>query len=104
MGLKLSHRSRLKSIIMRRQRVSEVTEPINRPGSPRHRINPGKKKIQAILSKAKGPKNKTGKRLVGNRVLKRRSFCKKCYRPIIEHTRVPKSFGQKMRLIEVIEG
>ena len=38
----------------------------NRPGFPRHRINlnnpPGKKKIQAILSKVTWPKNDTGKR------------------------------------------
>ena len=67
---------------MRRQKVSEVTELINRPGSPRHRINPGEKKIQAILSKATGPNNKTGKRLARNWVLKRRSgrFCKKMLR------------------------
>ena len=64
---------------MRRQKVSEVTEPINRPGSPRHRINPDQKKVQAILSKATGLNNKTGKRLVRNQVLKRRSgrFSKK---------------------------
>ena len=41
--------AQIESIIMRRQKVSEVTEPINRPGSPRHRINPGEMKIQAIL-------------------------------------------------------
>ena len=49
-----------------RQKVSEVTGPINKPGFPRHRISlinpPGKKKIQTILSKVMGPNNNTGKR------------------------------------------
>ena len=40
--------------------------PINRPGFPRHGIHlnnpPGKKKIQAILSKVKGPQ-KVGREL-----------------------------------------
>ena len=38
----------------------------NRPGFPKHRINlnnpPGKKKIQAILSKVTGSNNNTAKR------------------------------------------
>ena len=38
-----------------RQKVMEVTGPMNGPGFPKHRINlnnrPGKKKIQAMLSK-----------------------------------------------------
>ena len=41
-----------------RQKVSEVAEPINRPGFPRQRIDlnnpPGKKKLQAIQSKVTG--------------------------------------------------
>ena len=49
-----------------RQKVSEVTVPINGTGFPRHRINPnnppGKKKIKAILSKVMGPNNNTVKR------------------------------------------
>ena len=84
---------------MRRQKVSEVTEPINRPGSPRHRKNLGENKIQAIPSKAKGPNNKTVKRLVGNRVLKRRSgrFCKKNVPCLLSSTQeYPKALVQKL--------
>ena len=49
-----------------RQKSSEVTGPINSSAIPRHRINlnnpPGKKKIQAILSKVTWPNIDTGKR------------------------------------------